>query len=160
MNNHKVLITVLAIIVVAGALLIVRRADAPYNGVPNIPDTQTGGMDDEGSTAVPVQITTKIDQGASALGVKIVPLAILEDSRCPADVVCIQAGTVRVRALVVYAGGESEQMFVLGQRVPVGEELDADAYGEVTLVDVKPYPYAGKPTAPADYKFTWEVRTP
>lgn len=153
MNKHKVLIAGLAIIVVVGALFIVRRVDAPQNGVPNVPDTQTGDMGDEGSTGVPVQITTKIDQGASALGVKIMPVMVLEDSRCPADVVCIQAGTVRVRALVTYAKGEEEREFKLGQAASVGGV-------EATLVDVKPYPYAGKPTAPADYEFTWEVRTP
>lgn len=52
---------------------------------------------------------------ATAFGVNIMPTEILEDSRCPSDVVCIQAGTVRLEALVSDSLGEATRVFTLGQ---------------------------------------------
>lgn len=51
----------------------------------------------------------------SAFGVNIMPIEVLEDSRCPSDVNCIQAGTVRLEALVSDSLGESTRVFTLGQ---------------------------------------------
>lgn len=92
-------------------------------------------------------LEARIDQGASGGGVKIVPLAVTEDSRCPADAVCVQAGTVRVRALV----NETEQNFTLNQpRTIAGKTIE--------LVAVRPYPYASQaPIAPSDYRFTFSI---
>lgn len=51
----------------------------------------------------------------SAFGVNIMPIEVVEDSRCPSDVNCIQAGTVRLEALVSDSFGESTRVFNLGQ---------------------------------------------
>ncbi len=48
-------------------------------------------------------------------GVTVVLTEIIEDSRCPSDVTCIQAGTVRVRGLLSDSEGSSERAFVLGE---------------------------------------------
>lgn len=47
-------------------------------------------------------------------GVTVNPLAVLEDSRCPADVTCIQAGHLRVRVAVEQPGGVIEKTATLG----------------------------------------------
>src|SRR3990167_669712 len=95
-------------------------------------------------------IETRIDQGASALGVKVVPLEVLQDSRCPEDAQCIWAGTVQVRALLSSGLGEVEQIFEL--RTPITTEAEV-----VTLVEVFPAQYAGRAILPSDYRFMFEV---
>jgi len=96
------------------------------------------------------RIETRIDEGAGALGVKVTPLEILEDSRCPMDVQCIQAGTVRVRATLESGLGTADQVFVLNQ--PITTEAE-----EVTLVSVSPMPEAGIEIAEKDYIFIFQV---
>lgn len=150
MNNKKIPIIILAIIAIgAGAFIVAGWFGAPAQKV--VPEAGDEVQPDAG--AVPVQIASKLDQRVQAGDVAITPRAVFEDSRCPADVVCIQAGTVRVRALVAQSGTEVEQEFTLGRAVSLGKS-------EITLVDVKPYPYAGKEIASAEYEFTWEVRVP
>lgn len=76
--------------------------------------------------------------------------AVLEDSRCPADVRCIQAGRARVRLEVTQA------------RRPVSIELSTDpeasmrSAGGVTweLQDVAPYPTSGRERRDRDYVLT------
>jgi len=96
-------------------------------------------------------IRTRIDEGGSALGVKVIPLLVLEDSRCPLDVTCIQAGTVRIRATLESGLGTASQVFVLGQ--PITTEAE-----EVTLTLVAPEPTSGETILPADYVFTFAVK--
>ena len=76
--------------------------------------------------------------------------AVLEDSRCPADVRCIQAGRARVRLEVTQG------------RHPVSIELSTDAdasmrsAGGVTweLQNVAPYPSSGRERRDRDYVLT------
>jgi hypothetical protein len=99
----------------------------------------------------PQKIEAMIDQEASTLGVKIVPLEVLEDSRCPIDVECIQAGTVRVRTLLTSGLGTAQQIFELGQAITTEAEM-------VTLIGVSPQPNSTEPAIePDDYRFTFEV---
>jgi hypothetical protein len=75
---------------------------------------------------------------------------LLEDSRCPADVQCIQAGRARVR------------LQVRSRFPPVSIELGTDpdaslrSAGGVTweLQSVEPYPAAGAERTPAQYVIT------
>jgi hypothetical protein len=96
-------------------------------------------------------IETTIDQGGSARGVRIVPKEVLEDSRCPEDVQCIQAGVVRVRALFETEAGVGEQVFVLGTAVATSSHI-------VTLTRVSPSPRAGFVIEPSEYRFFFEVK--
>jgi hypothetical protein len=95
-------------------------------------------------------LETKIDQGASALDVRVIPIAIVEESRCPHGVQCIQAGTVRVRAQLVSGLGTATEVFTLN--TPITTEAET-----VTLVAVSPEPEAGKTIAPKDYRFIFKV---
>lgn len=96
-------------------------------------------------------VVAKIDQGASALGVKIIPLELIEDSRCPINAVCIQAGTVRVKVLIMSGMGDSNMTVRLG--VPITTEGE-----EVTLTEVQPAPIAGQTASPHQYSFTFTIR--
>ena len=98
----------------------------------------------------PVSLEARIGQEVSGLGVRITPLEILEDSRCPADVMCIQAGTVRVSTRLISGLGEAKQEFRLGQ--PITTEAE-----EITLIKVSPEPKAGVKINDSDYVLQFEV---
>lgn len=95
-------------------------------------------------------IEARIDQGASAFGVKVIPVSVIEDSRCPADVQCIQAGTVRLQARLESGLGTSTETFVIGQ--PITTEAE-----EVTLVRVEPGTNSKTKIKPAEYIFYFRV---
>jgi hypothetical protein len=83
-----------------------------------------------------------------SIGVK--PLAVLEDSRCPASVQCVWAGRVRIRAEV---SGEGIRDLTLGEPVAVSG-------GSLTLVDVRPGKRAPEAIAPRAYQFTFRFQRP
>lgn len=95
-------------------------------------------------------VTARVGQTVRALDVSITPLEIVEDSRCPQDVQCIWAGTIKVRATLVSGLGTSPVTFEIGQSITTEAEF-------VTLTGVTPAPKAGEPIDPADYRFTFEV---
>lgn len=119
--------------------------------------TSTSEVQAPGSTATttgqPVSgkatITTGLNQGASALNMTVTPLEVVEDSRCPRSVQCIQAGTVRVRVRVTSGLGTSEQVIALGGTMTTEAE-------SVMLTAVSPYPDLTDISA-EDYRFTFEV---
>lgn len=96
------------------------------------------------------RIEVRIDEEGSAFGVKVTPLEVLEDSRCPADVQCVWAGTVRIRALLSSGLGEAPQVFELNQ--PITTEVEI-----VTLVGVQPEPRSEEELEPGDYRFIFEI---
>ena len=97
-----------------------------------------------------VSVETRIGKEVSGLGVRITPLAIVEDSRCPIDVMCIQAGTVRVRALLSSGLGEATQEFKLGQTITTEAE-------RITLTEVFPQRMAGTMVRDGEYVFQFEI---
>lgn len=79
-------------------------------------------------------------------GLTIRPIDVKEDSRCPADVDCVWAGQLVLRADV--SGTERE--------LTLGEPLETPQ-GAVLLAVAKPYPFHNWPTAeigePPPYRF-------
>lgn len=106
----------------------------------------------QGSTPTPSEstLTASIHERVSALGVSITPLSVLEDSRCPSDVTCIQAGTVRLRAKLESGLGTATQDFRLGE--PVTTEAEA-----VTLLSVTPGKISTEELKPSEYRFTFKI---
>ncbi|PIT93049.1 MAG: hypothetical protein COU06_02065 [Candidatus Harrisonbacteria bacterium CG10_big_fil_rev_8_21_14_0_10_38_8] len=97
------------------------------------------------------RLVVAVNQTATALGVTITPLEVLEDSRCPVDVQCIQAGTVRLRAGLVSGLGEADQEFTLNK--PVTTEAE-----EIVLVSVMPEPMSTRTISLGEYQFFFEVK--
>lgn len=126
------------------------------NTVPEELGQIAGESDDSTSIpdGTPVTKTVKLNETVRILGTKINPTQIVEDSRCPKDVQCIQAGTVHVGAVVTPRGGAENDaapvLFELGVPMTVG--LD-----QITLIEVSPTPAAGSSIAPTDYVFTFTV---
>lgn len=78
----------------------------------------------------------------------IIPREIVEDSRCASDVQCIQAGTVRIKADVVYKGATTTQTIKLDTPLSFGAS-------SVTMNQVLPAPISTKKILPAEYSFTF-----
>lgn len=93
--------------------------------------------------------TLAIGKSATIKGTTIGVLELAEDSRCPIDVQCIQAGTVRVRAAIdAYS---RDFTFTLGVPQVAGNAT-------VTLASVIPAEKNSKQTvALSDYRFTFTV---
>jgi hypothetical protein len=71
------------------------------------------------------------------------------DSRCPADVVCIQGGDAVVKVQASGDGGSASLELHTGDssRAPV-------TYGNlrVALVELQPYPFSSRTIAPGEYR--------
>lgn len=48
-------------------------------------------------------------------GLRVTPLELLEDSRCPVDVQCVRAGDVRITARIRHDGNADVRELILGQ---------------------------------------------
>lgn len=84
-------------------------------------------------------------------GVQITPYELIEDSRCPTDVNCIQAGTVRVRARLTDGENQLERTFILGQ----GQELFGK---EIVLQSVAPPKISTKQIRISDYQLNFLIK--
>ncbi len=89
-----------------------------------------------------------IGQAARAGPFVVRPIAVVEDSRCPANVQCVWAGRLRLLAEINYDGSSE----VLRRELVLGTPLPLPA-GTVTLSDARPAPVAGRPIDPAAYRF-------
>ena len=89
--------------------------------------------------------TASLNEVANLDGLTVRPLAVIEDSRCPAQVQCVWAGRVRIRAEV---SGDGIRELTLGEPVTVSS-------GTLTLVDVRPGKRAPEAIAPRAYQFTF-----
>lgn len=95
-------------------------------------------------------ITLALGETGSVGAVTLMPREIVEDSRCPTDVQCIQAGRLRLRATLSSGLGTANQVFLVGE--PVTTEAEA-----VTLVSVAPVKVSTVSLKSSDYRFTFKV---
>jgi hypothetical protein len=77
------------------------------------------------------------------------PVALIEDSRCPAGVQCVWAGRLRITAKV----DGSPRQLTLGEK-------SAELQGPLTLVEATPTPAKDAPVAPAQYLFGFAASAP
>ena len=80
---------------------------------------------------------------------------VTEDSRCPSDVVCIQAGQATIMVSVEVDGtGSGQQTLTVG---PKGKDSAMFGQYSVKLVKLDPYPVSKVHTPPEDYVATLVV---
>ncbi|WP_147395402.1 hypothetical protein [Altericroceibacterium spongiae] len=84
-------------------------------------------------------------------GPQVTPLEVLEDSRCPKDVQCIQAGQVRLKVRIDLGSGSEFREFAWPERNGAHRRQVAD--GTLELVSVTPVRVSSQPPAPQDYRF-------
>jgi hypothetical protein len=94
----------------------------------------------------PALAWAKLGQKVYADGPQVTPLEVLEDSRCPADVQCVWAGQVRIRATIHLGSGDTSAELTSGKPIPVAD-------GTLELVEVKPATNSKAAIAPGDYRF-------
>ena len=112
-----------------------------------------------GSVALGQRVTLGVGDEVAIAGTgwRVLFGSVLQDSRCPIDVTCIQAGSVTL-AFVAAAGDTSYRVPVTleaggAARVALGEH-------ELTLHTVAPAPLASRPTQPGDYRATISIDRP
>ena len=79
------------------------------------------------------------------------PLQIVEDSRCPKDVVCVWAGRLVVRAEVIGGAWHKTLDLELGKPQQVAD-------GALTLIAIRPPKQAGAETDPRAFRFTFDFQ--
>lgn len=102
--NNKLLIGGIAVVIIAlGAFFVIQA----FYEQPQPVETPL-------TTVLPYG-TAVLQIGSHAVfpDVTLIPLSIIEDSRCPSDVQCIQAGTVRMQMNVVTRTGTSTHTITL-----------------------------------------------
>ncbi|MCL6697795.1 hypothetical protein LZ496_03215 [Sphingomonas sp. NSE70-1] len=95
--------------------------------------------------------TAGLGQTAAVNGLMIRPIAVIEDSRCPAEVKCVWAGRLTVRARMNGPGWTQIRDFELG--VPQA----VDQY-RVTLIAAEPQKQAGAEIDRRAYRFTFDTQ--
>ena len=90
--------------------------------------------------------TAGLGQRATLGKIAVTPLRVVEDSRCPTGVQCIQAGTVRLAARIRERGAGREAVLALGRPFRLAD-------GWLTLCAVRPHPAKAAPVARAAYRF-------
>lgn len=147
MNTKTIisLVSVAVLLLIVGGLVwaLQENGTLPPSGTPTATSTPT--------KVLPYgTVTLAIGESATFAGVSIRALSIEEDSRCPSDVQCIQAGTVRVETEVVTAAGASMHTVGLGKTVTT-------AGFDVALSSVLPSPVSTIELTPKDYRLTFTV---
>jgi hypothetical protein len=94
--------------------------------------------------------TAPLNEVATLDGITVRPLAVIEDSRCPASVQCVWAGRVRISAQVSGAGT---------RELTLGEGLTVSG-GTLTLVDVRPSKRTPEVIPAREYQFTFTFQRP
>ncbi|MBW8755964.1 MAG: hypothetical protein JF595_17850 [Sphingomonadales bacterium] len=92
--------------------------------------------------AAPGVTLARLGETVRIHGVRVTPLRLVEDSRCPARVTCVWAGRVRIVARI---GGAAREL-TLGQPVPM-------AGGTLQLAAVMPQRQRIGTIPPAAYRF-------
>lgn len=89
-----------------------------------------------------------LGQVATVDDIRVRPLSVVEDSRCPINVVCVWAGRIIVRTEIRAGGRRETRDLELGKALPI-------AGGVVTLSSVEPSKVAGAEPSPRAYRFTF-----
>ena len=136
------------VLIVSMASYVVQHPRTALAPVVTETATTTPPTENELTTDTTGVFTLALGETGTSHGWTITPTALVEDSRCPADVQCIQAGTVRVSVRV----GSSTSESIVGLTTPV-----ATPGGQITLVKVVPENNSKNPTKPAEYRITFLV---
>ncbi|MBB2757875.1 UNVERIFIED_ORG: hypothetical protein GGR68_001973 [Xanthomonas campestris] len=102
-------------------------------------------------TSQPIEGPVRLGEIAAVDGPKVRPDRVIEDSRCPAEVQCVVAGRLIVRATVLGGGWSKQIDLTLGIPVPVAD-------GQLTLVAATAPPADSATAAASDMRFTFRFQ--
>jgi hypothetical protein len=92
--------------------------------------------------------TAAFGETAAIDGIRVRPLSLIEDSRCPAEVTCVWAGRLVIHAEMSGGNWRLVRELTLGQPIPIAD-------GELTLASAVPAKRKPVPIEPRDYRFTF-----
>jgi hypothetical protein len=95
--------------------------------------------------------TASLGQVADTNGLKVRPLQVVEDSRCPINAVCVWAGRLVVRSEVIGGSWRQTRDLELGKPQQIAD-------GALTLVAAQPSKQAGAEIDPRSYRFTFDFQ--
>lgn len=148
--NKNYLIALVVAVLIAGVFFFMT-----YSNVAEAPVQE--GTEQEEEEIVPT--TNVLEYGEFEIGIgetaafedlKIRVLSVEEDSRCPIDVQCIQAGTVKVAVELVSAMGTRTETLELGTSLTTESQ-------KITFMGAMPQRVAGAHIPNSAYSFTFEV---
>lgn len=117
----------------------------------NLTPTSTAAIDSLiASLDTTERVEVRLNETEESLGIKITPLEVVEDSRCPMDVACIWAGRIRLRLRIESGLGSSESVIVLNESLATEAE-------KITLLNVSPETKTSGPISSEDYLFQFEI---
>lgn len=100
-------------------------------------------------------VSARIDERVQIGAFSITPRQVLEDSRCPANVQCIQAGTVRLRVEVGLASASTTKTVDVTLDTPAALDTGSTS---IKLSEVAPVAVAGTNIATSTYQFTFIIQ--
>jgi hypothetical protein len=106
------------------------------------------------STPLDVQVVVGVGQTAEVGdgSIHLTFAGVMGDSRCPADVFCIQGGDAIVRIAVQSAHSASTYDLHTGDMKPVQHDQIS-----IALVALEPYPFSSRSINPNDYRGTFRL---
>ncbi|HEV7121713.1 MAG TPA: hypothetical protein VGN56_02710 [Candidatus Paceibacterota bacterium] len=160
MSKNTLLAGVVVILLLLGAwgaYAYAHRTAAPVSTIAtSTQPVATSSASTPSAPAVPVSsaplihaygsVTLSLGQSAKFADVTITPLSITQDSRCPTDVQCIQAGTVQVSVRI----GSQAQTLSLNKAFSTSSDT-------ITLTSVQPAKVSTKAIVASDYRLTFDV---
>lgn len=107
-------------------------------------------------SSLPTSVTLAIGERTtvSGTGLSITFEAVVDDSRCPADVVCIQAGDATVAVLLQGNGTSTRQELKISD---VNQRRTTHGNYQIEARELQPYPISTNPTNPSAYRLTLNV---
>ena len=95
-------------------------------------------------------VSARLGESVDVGPVRITPLSVEEDSRCPADATCVHGGTLRVQTLIRAHVVETVRVLRIDEPASLGGRW-------IELVAGCPYPLASQPTPPAQRRYVFTV---
>jgi hypothetical protein len=135
--NKYILIVVALVLIFAGLFLIGK--DKPQTGEELPPASLIYG-----------EVSLGLNQEGRFEDIKLTPVEVAEDSRCAQDVICVWAGTFKVKVLVEANSGTTMPTVELNKSVQVSGF-------EIKLLSVEPYPKAGLAIKVEEYRLIFNV---
>lgn len=85
-------------------------------------------------------------------------MEIVQDSRCPADAICMSSGFVQARFAIQEGANTREVVLTLGDMGAGDTNVMSVGEFTVTLVEVNPYPLASAPVDYSEYTVTLDLQ--
>ena len=101
----------------------------------------------------PIELKVGESVDVTGAGLRLTFRAVENESRCPADAVCVWAGDAEI-ALKIEQGTRAAVASLHTTLQP--QSVEFDGY-DIALVSLAPYPYSGKAIEPGEYRATVRV---